>query len=311
MTDSNFIQRKLTSPSGAELAVYECAAQGVARGIVHINHGLAEHAARYAPFANYLSSRGYHVVAHDHRGHSATTAEDGAPRRFANEDGWNKVMADVLAVNADARANWPGLPVIVFGHSMGGVISFNHVLREPDSVVAAAVWNANNEKNPLEGVMKMILWFEALFGGPYTPSLTLDNLTFKSWNKRFPEGRTDADWLSRDTDQVDLYANDPVCGWPSSVSLWRDFLKGMAYAADNANLKSLPKDMPFNLMGGSDDPVTEGGKATRALHKRLKKAKLSNIRCEVLKGFRHETLTEIGREEQMKLFADWLDGVTG
>jgi len=311
MTDSNFVQRKLTSPSGAELAVYECGAQGVARGIVHINHGLAEHAARYAPFANYLSSRGYHVVAHDHRGHGATTAEDGAPRRFANEDGWNKVMADVLAVNADARANWPGLPVIVFGHSMGGVISFNHALREPDSVAATAVWNANTALGGNVGLMKLILSIEALFGGPYTPSLTLDKMSFKSWNKRFPEGRTDADWLSRDTEQVDLYANDPVCGWPSSVSLWRDFLSGVEYAADDANLKALPKDMPFHLIGGSKDPATEGGKAIKTLHKRLKKAKLSNLRCEILKDFRHETLNEIGRDEQMKLFADWLDGVTG
>jgi alpha-beta hydrolase superfamily lysophospholipase len=291
--------------------VYECAAQGQARGIVHINHGLAEHAARYAPFANFLSSRGYHVVAHDHRGHGATTAEDGAPRRFANEDGWNKVMADVLAVNADARANWPGLPVIVFGHSMGGVISFNHALREPDSVAATAVWNANTALGGNVGLMKLILSIEALFGGPYTPSLTLDKMSFKSWNKRFPEGRTDADWLSRDTEQVDLYANDPVCGWPSSVSLWRDFLSGVEYAADDANLKALPKDMPFHLIGGSKDPATEGGKAIKTLHKRLKKAKLSNLSCEILKDFRHETLNEIGRDEQMKKFADWLDGVTG
>ena len=311
MSASNFAQRTLSSPTGAQLAVYDIEAKGKPRGIVHINHGLAEHAGRFAPFAEYLSSRGYHVAAHDHRGHGATTAKDGAPRRFANKDGWNKLMDDVLAVNADLKAKWPDLPVIVFGHSMGGVIAFNHVLRHPDSIAAAAIWNSNLSLGGTAGLMKMILFFEALVGGPYTPSLTIENMTFKAWNKKFPEGRTDADWLSRDTSEVDKYANDPICGWPSSVSLWRDFIKGIQFGEDDKNLADVAKDMPFNLIGGSKDPATEGGKAVRALYKRLKKAKFSDIKFEILKDFRHETLNEIGREDEMKKFADWLDRVTG
>jgi alpha-beta hydrolase superfamily lysophospholipase len=311
MTDPDFTQRTLSSPSGAQLAVYDRTATGDARGIIHINHGLAEHGARYAPFAAYLSSRGYHVAAHDHRGHGATTSDDGAPRRFADKDGWNKLMEDVQAVNTDLQAKWPGLPVIVFGHSMGGVVSFNHVLRQADSVAGAAVWNANTAMGGNIGLIRMILFFEALVGGPYTPSLTLENMTFKAWNKRFPERRTDADWLSRDLEEVDKYHDDPVCGWPSSVSLWRDFLLGVEFAADDANLEPVRKDMPFHLIGGSKDPATEGGKAIRILNKRLKKAGFTDVQCEVLKGFRHETLNEIGRDEQMKAFADWADRVTG
>jgi len=311
MSASNFAKRTLSSPTGAELTIHDIAAQGQPRAIVHINHGLAEHSARFAPFAEYLSARGYHVAAHDHRGHGTTTAKDGAPRRFANKDGWNKVMDDVLAVNADLKAKWPGLPLIIFGHSMGGVIAFNHVLRHPDTISAAAIWNSNMTLGSSAGMMKMILFFEALVGGPYTPSLTIENMTFKAWNKKFPEGRTDADWLSRDTAEVDKYADDPNCGWPSSVSLWRDFIKGIQFGEDDKNLAGVARDLPFNLIGGSKDPATDGGKAVRALYKRLKKAKFSDIKFEILKDFRHETLNEIGREDEMKKFADWLDRVSG
>lgn len=310
MSDQAFRAERLKSPSGADLAVFKMDAQGPARGIVHVNHGLAERATRYERFAAHLATRGYHTIAHDHRGHGETTAEDGAPRRYANEDGWSKLMQDVAAVNAEARREWPDLPLIVFGHSMGAVIAFNHMLRAPDSIQGAAVWNGNLALGGLAGVMKLVLFFEALVGGPYTPSLTIDKLTFKTWNKRFPERRTDADWLSRDTEEVDKYVADPVCGWPSSVSLWRDFIGGVQFAEQDSNLADVPRDLPVNLIAGSKDPATENGRAVRKLYKRLKRNRFTDVEFRLLKGFRHETLNEIGREAEMDNFANWLDRVT-
>ena len=107
MTDPEFQQSRLKSPTGADLALYTYEAETTPRGIVQINHGLAEYAGRYAPFAAYLASRGYHTIGHDHRGHGRTEAEDGAPRRFADKDGWIKVMDDVAAVQVEARKRWP------------------------------------------------------------------------------------------------------------------------------------------------------------------------------------------------------------
>lgn len=315
MAETGFTQAVLDSPSGAKLAIYTRSADSPARGIVHVNHGLAECASRYAPFADYLASRGYHTIAQDHRGHGHTTAEDGGARRFADKDGWNKLMADVKAVEDHAKSLWPDLPLVVFGHSMGAVITTNHVMREPDSVAAAAIWNGNMAIGGMKAVMRLILFFEALVGGPNTPSLTIDKMTFNGWSKRFPDHKQMPDstsvWLSRDLEQVRLYDENPICGWPSSVSLWRDFLSGVAFAEDNANFANIAKDKPFHLIGGSKDPATNNGKTVRHLYKRLKKAGFKDVEFQILKGFRHETLNEIGREQQMELFADWLDKVTG
>jgi len=309
MTDAAFTPERLASPTGADLCVYTREADGAARGIVHINHGLAERAARYARFANYLASRGYHVIAHDHRGHGLTTAPDGAPRRFADADGWNKVMGDVKAVEDEAKRRWPGLPLVVFGHSMGSVIAVNHALREPDSLAGLAAWNGNMALGGLKSVMRFVLWCEALAGGPFTPSTTIDKLTFKAWNKRFPEGRTDADWLSSDPAEVDAYVADELCGWPSSVSLWRDFLDGVAHAEDDGNLQNLPRDLPVHLIGGSLDPATEGGKTVRHLGARMERLGMTHVTLKVLEGYRHETVNEAGRDAAMADFADWLDSV--
>lgn len=306
MTQGGFERRTLNSPTGAQLALHECAAKdGPPRAIIHINHGLAEHAERYEKFATLLSARGFHVCAHDHRGHGATIAHDGAPRRYADVDGWNKVVADVAAVEADLRLKFPGIPVFVFGHSMGGVIALNHALIQSEAIAGVAVWNSNLF-GPI-GLMKFVLGLESLVGGDHKPSALLDMLSFKTWDKKFGDERPHSAWLSRDLDQVDAYVADPLCGWPAQISLWKDFVGGMAFGADARHLKPVRKDMPFHLIGGSNDPATEGGKAMKTLAKHLKKARFSDVSIEILKDFRHETLNEIGGEAEMTKFADWVE----
>ena len=72
-------ERTVASPTGASLHLYTRLADRPARAVVQINHGLAEHAARYARFADFLAERGFHTYAHDHRGHGFTTAPDAPP----------------------------------------------------------------------------------------------------------------------------------------------------------------------------------------------------------------------------------------
>src|SRR5690606_974608 len=125
------------------LNLYKRLAAGHARAVVQINHGLAEHAVRYERFADFLAERGFHSYAHDHRGHGFTTAPDAPPGLFGTPHGLDKVLADVAAIHDLIRAEHPGLPVVVFGHSMGGLIALNYLLRHSSGVDAAAIWNAN------------------------------------------------------------------------------------------------------------------------------------------------------------------------
>ena len=310
MDDPKFTRTNLPSPTGAQLAVYQCSPSGRARGVVHVNHGLAEHAARYRGFAAYLASRGYHVIAQDHRGHGETVAADGGPRRFADQLGWQKLIGDVAEVIAFAKRTHPDLPVVIFGHSMGGVIALNQAMRAPGSVDAVAVWNSNMALGGRIGLMRFLLNLDAFGRGPYASARIIDAITFRAWAKRFKPQRTDFDWLSRDPAEVDAYVEDPNCGWPASISLWRDFLTGVAYAERAANLRQIPAATPIHLIGGKADPATENGAAMKKLARRLKSTGHKDVTLELLKDFRHETLNEIGREAVIEAFADWLDRVT-
>jgi alpha-beta hydrolase superfamily lysophospholipase len=300
-------QQSLPSPTGAALNLYVSAAKGPPRGVIQVNHGLAEHARRYGRFAAAMSARGFHVYAHDHRGHGATTAPDAPPGMFGRTNGADKVIADVAAVHDLIAERHPGLPVIAFGHSMGGLIALNFVLGHSQRVAAAAIWNANFSAGPAGRAAQAILAWERFRLGSDVPSRLLPKLTFQAWAKRIPDRRTGFDWLSRDPAEVDAYVADPLCGWDPSVSMWSDVFRFIFFGADDRNFGALRKDLPINLVGGAKDPASEGGKAVLHLARRLRRMGFSNLETRIYAGTRHESLNEVNRDAITADFAAWAE----
>lgn len=297
------------SATGARLALRVMEAQSPAKAIVMIHHGLAEHGGRYERFARHLAGRGYHVSAHDHRGHGQTTAPDAPPRVYALKDGWTKLMGDARFVREHMEARYPGLPVIVFGHSMGGVIAMNQAMDEHTDLAGVAVWNTNLALGSLTGVMRAVLWLEGLVRKQTEPSLWLNALTFEAWGKRVRKARTDCDWLSRIPEEVDAYIADSYCGWPASRVLWRDFVNGFERGEDGARLENMARDLPIHLAGGGGDPATNNGKAVKTLAGRLYNNRFTRVTMRFDPNARHETLHDIGHEQAMSDFADWADRI--
>lgn len=302
--------RHLNSPTGARLAFHHLPARGTARGIVLICHGLAEHSRRYRRFAEALSAAGYHAYAHDHRGHGETTAPDAPLGRFARRDGVDAVIEDVMAIRARAEEDHPGLPVILFGHSMGGLISLNTAVTHPESFAGVAVWNSNFAVGIAGRAAQAILAVERMFLGSDVPSALLPKLTFQAWGKAIPRHRTLFDWLSNLPSEVDAYIADPLCGFDASVSLWDDIFTLSYRAPSKPWLSRLPARMPFHLVGGGRDPATAGGKAIDWLAASLKKAGFSRITKEIYQDARHETLNDIGAETAIRGFVAWCAKVT-
>ncbi|WHO74927.1 alpha/beta fold hydrolase [Rhizobium sp. BT03] len=298
--------QRLAAP-GVSLAYHHAEAAGPARGILLISHGLAEHSKRYRAFAEAMAARGYHVYAHDHRGHGETTAPDAPIGRFARRDGVEKVIGDVLAMRAHAAMRHPGLPVILFGHSMGGLIALNAAVTAPSDFDAVAVWNSNFAVGLAGRAAQAILLAERMLKGSDVPSGLLPKLTFAAWGKSIPAHRTEFDWLSRRPDEVDKYIADPLCGFDASVSLWLDVFELTFRAPQKLHLDRLPLDLPIHLVGGGEDPATERGKAVLWLSNHLKACGFSRISTEIYQDMRHETLNEIGADAATAAFADWCD----
>lgn len=301
----------LNSPTGAALSLHHAAPADTPRAVVQINHGLAEHAARYAPFARFLAHHGFAVFAHDHRGHGATHAPDAPKGIFARAPAgaaWRPVIADTLAVNSHAAELYPGSPVITFGHSMGGMIAMNFALSYPERQAGLAIWNANFNSGFAGRLAQLILATERMLLGSDVPSRLLPKLTFGQWGKAIKGGRTPFDWLSHDENQVQAYVDDPECGWDASVSMWQDIFAMGNRAADRTVLTELPKNLPIQLVGGGHDPATDGGKAVTWFAQRLQQLDFSDVTVNIYEAMRHETLNESaapGSQGAMEDFARW------
>lgn len=295
--------RRLSSSTGASLAYhYQPAAEPVS-GLLLISHGLAEHSKRYGPFAEAMASHGFHVYAFDHRGHGETTAPDAPVGRFAKRKGVRLVSEDVKAMRDMAAAAHPGLPVLLFGHSMGGLIALNAAIDFPESFDALAVWNSNFNPGIAGRAAQAILLAEKALKGSDVPSGPLPKLTFEAWGRSIPGHRTEFDWLSHDRDIVDAYIADPLCGFGASVSLWLDLFE-LTFRAPKL-IGRLHKDLPIHLTGGAEDPATNGGREILWLSRHLKKSGFSQIFAKVWPGTRHETLNDTVRARAIAEFASW------
>lgn len=297
----------LQSPSGASLALRHEAARGGARGILLVSHGLAEHSARYAEFAERLAAEGFHVYAHDHRGHGATTAPDAPRGQFAPKGGIARVIADMRAVRDHAAARHPGLPIVLFGHSMGGLLALAFAEAHPGDIDALAVWNSNLEPGFSGRVAQAVLAAERMLKGSDVPSDLLPRLTFRAWGRSIANRRTDFDWLSHDPVEVDAYIADPLCGFDVNVAMWIDIFAVTFANASAEGLARLPRRLPVHLVGGEEDPATEYGRAVHAFAGRLKKSRLEDVTTTVYRGMRHETLKESRslRDPAVDAFAGW------
>ncbi|TGQ78198.1 alpha/beta hydrolase [Mesorhizobium sp. M8A.F.Ca.ET.207.01.1.1] len=302
-------QRVVRSSTGADLNLFVRRADSPARAVVQINHGLAEHAARYDRFADFLAARGFHVYVHDHRGHGATKAPDVPLGRFADTDGPAKVIADVDAIHDLIAGEQPDLPVILFGHSMGASVALNYLLRHSRRIHAAAIWNGNFSQGLLGQVALGILAWERMRLGSDVPSRLLPKLTFQAWGKAVPNHRTLFDWLSRDEAEVAKYIADPLCGWDASISMWRDVVAMALNGGKDAGFAAVRRDIPVAIVGGEKDPASDYGKGITHLADRMRKMGFSNLVSKVYADTRHESLNEVNRDIIMDDFASWADNV--
>ena len=293
------------STTGAKLNLYSVVPRSSIRGIIQITHGMVEHAGRYQRFAEHCAAAGYAVFAHDLRGHGKTTADDAPLGRFGETKGLSLLLEDQNSIIDFLAEKFSGIPIICFGHSLGGILALNYVFKYPEKVSAIACWN-RPESGILAILSKLILRTESLFRDPSLSSLFAWKLSYGAWNSKFKPNRTMADWISKDESEVDKYVSDPLCGFDVSISMWLDVLKGAFNSGAINHLVQLPKSLPIHTLCGSDDPCTNYGKDSRSFEKKLLKTGFKDFTCEILSNTRHESLNEWNRDQTTESFLTWL-----
>ncbi len=278
-------------------------------GTIIIVHGMAEHSKRYDNFAFFLNQNGFAVFANDHRGHGKTAGTPEKVGFVAEKHGWELMVNDFLKMKEIAKRSNPGVPLFAFGHSMGTFIIRDAVLRneEISSDIKGIILSGTSCGLGLLGqIAKILFKLEVSKRGAAGKSQLLHNMSFGKYNKSFKDGRTEYDWLSVNSANVDKYIEDPFCGTVFSSSFFRDLAYGIEKVNNFKNVKNIRKNLPIFLISGEKDPVGNFTKGVKKVFKDYKMAGITDIQMKFYEGFRHEILNESGKEEVYQDILNWL-----
>lgn len=284
-----------------------CVPDAEPRAIVQIIHGIAEYIDRYDEFMSFLADNGIIAVGTDHLGHGKSIESEEQTGFFAYDNGWDYAVRDEEVLRLAMHENYPELPIIVFGHSMGSFMARTLLIRYPDAFNAAIISGTGNQGAALvNGGLFMGNLVTGLKGAHHY-SKFLNNLAFGSYNKIYDNPKTEYDWLSRDESNVQKYIDDPLCGFIPSCSLFRDMMTGVKFITNKKNLTAMNKDMPVYFMSGDMDPVGECGKGVQKAYNNFLEAGMKDVSIKLYPGGRHEMLNEINKDEVYTDILAWLD----
>ncbi len=270
-------------------------------GVVQILHGLGEHAGRYDRFAQACNANNLAVVAHNHRGHGVTENRG----HYADNNGWDKVVGDVLRVRQLLADLYPACPVVLLGHSMGSYIAQSFVMRHGGNnlglILSGTTFASRIELRAGNLAARALV---TLSGGRRINTY-LNHAGIGKLNERFRPVRTNADWLSRDENEVDRYIADPLCGGTYSNRLWADLTSGLLEVTSERAITKVRTDLPILILGGEQDPA--GGKRGLArLANTYRRTKHEQVHLKIYTGGRHEMLNETNRGEVTADIIDWI-----
>lgn len=291
----------------SKIHALRCDPDGEVRGIVQIEHGIADYIDRYRPFMEFLASHGFVAVGDDHLGHGKTASAPGSIGFFAERDGWKTVEYDMEKLRRIMSEQFPGLPYVLFGHSMGSFLTRTYIIDYPNNYDAVILCGTGHQNRAMILGGYLAAAAAVKLEGARTLGYKLNDIAFGSYCKGFKNPRTPFDWINRDEAEVDAYIADPLCGFVATNSLFRDMMGGVKYITDPKNIARINKDKPVYFMSGGADPVGENGVGVNRAYKAFCNAGIRDVFMRIYPEARHEILNELNKEDVFKDTLAWIE----
>jgi alpha-beta hydrolase superfamily lysophospholipase len=244
--------------------------------VIVMIHGLGEHSGRYEFWAKLFTEAGYGFLTTDLIGHGRTEGKTGHTKSY------QLLLDQVDLLISKSGELFPGIPRVLYGHSMGGNIVINYAIaKDPpiNALIASSPWL--RLVNPVGGIEKI---FTQVFNA-IAPALTVK------------AGRVGAEKLSRNPEHWEDVRSDPVVHRKVSVRYGHEIIKYGEHALRNASRIN----KPFLLMHGDADEITSH-KASEELASRSPE----KTRLKIWEGLRHELHNELENREVFKYILSWL-----
>lgn len=246
------------------------------RAVICLIHGFQEHSSRYAHVAKYLTENGFTLLTFDLRGHGKSEGRRG------HIPSYEALLDDISILEKEAQQRFPGKKIFLYGHSLGGNLALNYVLRRQpkiDGVIATGTWlKLAYDPSPLKIALARIM-------NKLIPSLTS------------PSG-LDTKAVSKDPAMVRAYENDPLIHNRISAHTYLSIVEAGKWALSHAGEFTFP----LLIMHGGDDRITSAA-ASREFANQVS----GNCTYKLWPGLYHEIHNEPEQEKVFNCLIDWLN----
>lgn len=245
------------------------------KAVIGIVHGMGEHSGRYRHVAEMLIAEGYAVLAYDQSGHGRTEGLRGHAASF-------EVLLDhVGLLLAEMGRRYPNLPRFLFGHSMGGNVTLNYLLRR---------------KPKLNGAVVTGPWLKLAFD-PSPSQVFMGRIINRIYPKYVNKRPMVVEHLTSDPEMAKRYVEDPLGHGDISVRFFFEVERAGLWALEHAGELSAN----LLLMHGSNDQVT-------SILASKQFAQRAGSLCTFVEwpDYRHELHNELRREEVFAAMRQWL-----
>jgi alpha-beta hydrolase superfamily lysophospholipase len=244
------------------------------KAIIILVHGLGEHVQRYLYWAELFKREGIGFLGVDLPGHGLSQGRRGNIKSYALVE----EMIDVLLKNC--KQTFPGCPVYIYGHSLGGGIVLDYLLRKKPKIKGAIVTSP---------------WLRLSFEPPKSKIIMASIMKHLIPGLIQPSG-LNVKHISHDEAVVERYKNDPLVHNKISVSLFDGAMSAAKYSLAHASELTIPT----LLLHGSDDLITSPDGSREFAEK------TSMVQLKIWDGGYHELHNEPFREEVFKYILNWI-----
>jgi len=245
------------------------------QAVVAIIHGLGEHVQRYAHVASFFNQHHLAVLGYDRRGHGQSGGKRGHTRSY------NAFLDEIAYLTVEAEERYPGIPLFLYGHSMGGNLLLSYILHRHPTIQGAIV-SAPHIRLSFQPSSVMVGMGKLMRG------------IFPGFSQ--PNG-LDVEQLSRDKTVVEKYQADPLVH--NAITA----ITGMSMLESAAALDKYQGSFPVPLLllhGGADGITSPGG--TSDFASRV----TGDVTLKVWDGLFHEMHNEPEQQEVLKGILDWI-----
>ena len=281
--------------------------------ILQMIHGMLEYIDRYLPFFEYLTTKGFIVVGHDHLGHGQSINSKEDLGYFGEPNPNELVIQDIHSLRIITQRKYPNLPYFMAGHSMGSYFLREYISLINDRISGAIIIGTGYE-SPLKGQMGINLceMISCCRGMRYRSKL-VKKLSLESGPyKKYDLTKTDINnsWITSDPEMAKQYNEDKKMDFDFTLNGYIGLIQATIFSCESSNIIKINKNLSILLISGDNDPVGENGKGVKKVYDMMKKAGILDVTIKLFENDRHEILNEVNRNEVYEYIGNWLDEKT-